>query len=303
MQKCIAHIPETLSNELYFKIQRYFGALKMPFDPLEHFAAGVAMIKNIEKYGKISGKTFFEVGTGHVPLFPITFWLCGAEKTVTVDLNPFMRNEIISDLLFFVKTNETECRKIFGKLLNEERFNLLLNYDGSKKDQKQNILKLCQIEYIAPGDAAKTTLPEKCIDYHISHRVFEHIPLTEIRDILKEGNRIIAEEGLFVNVIDYKDHFAYTDKNISAINFLRFSDKEWIKYAGNRFSYLNRGRHDDFVELFKSVGHEFLEIIPYIDKNVEEILENNELILDEQFRHKSREILSIIESIFITKRM
>jgi len=303
IQKYIARLPDAISYEIYFQMQRSLGALKKPFDPFEHFAAGVDMIKSIEKYGKISGKTFFEVGTGHVPLFPITFWLCGAGKIVTIDLNPYMRNEIILDLLFFVKTKEDETRKIFGELLNEERFNLLLHYSGRKKNLQQEILKLCQIEYIVPGDAAKTKLPEKCIDYHISHRVYEHIPLTVIYDILKEGNRIIAEDGLFVNLIDYKDHFAYMDSNISAINFLRFSDKEWSKYAGNRFTYLNRARHDDFVELFKSVGHEFLEVDPYIDKKVEEILENNELILDEQFRNKTKEILSIIESFFITKKI
>ena len=37
--------------------------------------------------GKVEGKTFFEVGTGHNPIVPIGFFLCGAEKLVIVDLH------------------------------------------------------------------------------------------------------------------------------------------------------------------------------------------------------------------------
>jgi hypothetical protein len=40
------------------------------------------------------------VETGRVSLLPVAFWLCGAEKTITVDLNPYMRNELIADMLF-----------------------------------------------------------------------------------------------------------------------------------------------------------------------------------------------------------
>ena len=36
--------------------------------------------------GKVEGKTFFEVGTGHNPIMPVGFFLCGAEEVVTVGL-------------------------------------------------------------------------------------------------------------------------------------------------------------------------------------------------------------------------
>ena len=303
IQNCIAVFPGNLSYEAYFQTQRYFGGLKKPLNPVRHFSTAVGMLKKIQQHGhNFIGKTFFEVGTGRVPLLPAAFWLGGAGKIITVDLNPYMRDELVKDMLFFIKNKESEIRNIFGILLHEDRFNSLLNYSRKNKIHKQDILELCQIEYLAPADAAKTNVPENSIQYHISNATYEHIPLPVIRTILEEGNRIISEDGLFINNIDYGDHFSYTDKNISVINFLQFNDKEWEKYAGNRYMYMNRARHDEFTALFAHAGHDFLETEPRVSKEAEDILKNNKIVLDDRFKHKNIEILSIIGSLFITKR-
>jgi hypothetical protein len=304
IQNFIALLPRKISYELYFQMQRYFGGLKRPFNPMFHFSAAISMLKKIQQHtgGGIIGKTFFEVGTGRVPLLPIAFWLCGAEKIITVDLNPYVRNELIEDLLFFVKTEKEKIKNVFNDLLNIDRFNLLFDYCKNKKVKKDDILELCRIEYIAPGDASKVNLEKNSINYHVSHTVYEHIPLSIIKNILEEGNRIIADNGLFINSIDYGDHFSYMDKNISIINFLQYDDKTWDKYAGNRYMYMNRARHDEFIELFKMAGHDFLEIELYKDEEAEEILKEGNFALDEKFKNKSKEILSITGSMFITKK-
>jgi len=304
IQNAIALLPKTLSYELYFQIQRHFGRLKKPYSPIHHFKVGVSIIENIQKYSyEIKDKTFFEVGTGRVPLLPVSFWLCGAGKIITFDLNPYMRNELIADMLFFINRDENEIKNIFGNLLDKERFNLLLDTAKKTEVDKKDILKLCRIEYVAPSDASETKLPDNCINYHISHTVYEHIPMNIIHDILIEGNRIITDDGLFINCIDYADHFAPTDKSISEINFLQYSDIKWGKYAGNRYMYMNRCRHDEFVELFKTVGHEFIEIRPNKNKTLFEMLEKGEIILDNKFKTKSIETLSITGSWFITKKL
>jgi mannosyltransferase OCH1-like enzyme/SAM-dependent methyltransferase len=299
IQNFIALFPTLISYELYFQMQRHWGSLKKPINPIHHFNQGIKIIKKIKKYGyNIDGKVFFEVGTGRAPFLPVTFWLCGAGKTITVDLNPYMRNEIINDMIYFIQTEENTIRDIFGNLLDKERFEILLSKTNINL---KDILNLCQIEYYAPGDAAKTHLNNNSINYHVSHTVYEHIPLNILQSILQEGNRIITDDGLFINHIDYSDHFSYVDKNISPINFLQYSDNEWEKYAGNRYMYMNRARHDEFIELFKSAGHDFIEIEPNINNIAFDMLENNKISLDEKFKAKSNEILSITDSWFITK--
>jgi len=303
IQNCVACLPEKMSYEIYFQIQRHFGGLKRPHNPMRDFRNAVNILKKIRQHGYgINEKIFFEVGTGRVPLFPIAFWLGGARKTITVDLNPYLRNELILDMLFYIKNDKEQIQNIFEDFLDIERFNLLLDYSKSKSINKNSLMKLCQIEYIAPGDAAKSNLSENSINYHVSNTVYEHIPLNIICNILIEGNRIITNDGLFINNIDYSDHFAHIDKKISAINFLQYSDKEWKKYAGNKYMYMNRARHDDFVEIFKSVGHDFVEIEPNKNEIILEMLKNGKINLDEKFKQKENEILSIIGAKFITKK-
>ena len=117
--------------------------------------------------------------------------------------------------------------------------------------------------------------------------------------ILREGNRIIRDRGLFVHKIDYSDHFSHSDSSISAINFLQYGDREWDKYAGNRYMYLNRLRHDDFIDLYESLGHNFIKIETSISERAKQELEN--IQLDPQFQNKSKEVLSIDSSWIVSQ--
>lgn len=302
IQNFVSVFPSGLSYEMYFQMQRHFGNLKKPHNPMSHFSGAVSLLKKIRQYGyETRGKIFFEAGTGRVPLFPVAFWLGGAGKTITVDLNPYMRKELILDMLFYIRTKTEEIKTVFGDFLEKERLGMLLEYSRSKNINRNDFLALCQIEYTAPGDAAKSGLRENSIDYHISNAVYEHIPLNIIYNILMEGNRIITGDGLFINSIDYADHFAQMDKNISAVNFLQYNDKEWERYAGNRYMYMNRARHDEFIKLFESAGHEFLEIEEHKDTRACELLETGGIKLDKKFKEKGKEILSITGARFITK--
>jgi hypothetical protein len=92
------------------------------------------------------------------------------------------------------------------------------------------------------------------------------------------------------------------DKNISAINFYQYGDREWDKYAGNKFMYMNRARHDDYIKLFKSAGHDFLEIETEKDERAFDLLKNGKIKLDIKFKGKDNETLSITEGRFITKK-
>jgi hypothetical protein len=132
--------------------------------------------------------------------------------------------------------------------------------------------------------------------------VFEHIPLKELRSIFEEGNRIINKRGLFIHKIDYKDHFSYADKKISPINFLQYSDAEWRRYAGNKYMYTNRLRHDDYINLIQSVGHRILDVQSDKDRWSQELLESEFIKLNERFDTKSKEILSISESWIVSKK-
>jgi hypothetical protein len=245
---------------------------------------------------------FFEVGTGRVPLVPLAFWLMGAEKTITVDLNPYLKTDLIFESLRYIATHRDEIRTLFGDFLDKGRFQSLLEFAETADFSSGAYLRLCRIDYIAPGNAASTGLPPQSIDFHTSYTVFEHIPPGVLIQIVKEGNRLISSTGLFVHRIDYSDHFSHSDQKISAINFLQFSDDKWSRYAGNRYMYMNRLRHDDFLSLFESSGQYILDTEQDTDQRSLGLLRNGALQIDEKFSEKSKEVLSVTGSWIVSKK-
>lgn len=301
IQNAVSLIPSSLSYTLYYWLQRNFGGLRS-VNPERKFRAGVETWNVIQDAGQDPiGKKFLEIGTGRVPNIPITYWLLGAEGTTTIDLNPYMKAELTSEVLDYMARNEAKIEEIFGSLLRRDRFEELLRFHKHSTFSLEELLALCNIDYIAPGDAAETGLEDKSIDFHTSRAVFEHIPPGILKKILEEGNRIVRPNGMFVHRIDYSDHFSHSDKSISVINFLQYSDHEWDKLAGNRYMYMNRLRHDDFLSIFQSSGHRILACAPDVDELAAELLLSGDFQLDERFKDKSTEILSISGSWFVSK--
>lgn len=303
IQNTISFLPSSVSYDAYYWVQRHFGGLRR-VNPSSRLTAGVDIWKRILEQGlSPSGKVFLEVGTGRVPLVPLAYWLMGARKTITIDLNPYLKEELILEHLQYMSNNEESILNIFGSLIDQERFFNLLALVRTKKVSINDFLNLCQIDYIAPGDAADTKLPEQCIDFHTSYTVFEHIPPSVLVDIFKEGNRIVTSDRLFVHRIDYSDHFSHSDKNISAINFLQYDDDAWARYSNNRYMYMNRLRHDDFLQLFDKAEQKIVNVEPCIDPRSEKILSIQSLHLDDRFSSKSREILAITGSWVVAKKV
>lgn len=300
IQNTISFLPSSASYEVYYWIQRHLGALRQ-INPISRLSGAIETWQRITKQGyDPSGKIFFEIGTGRAPLVPLAFWLMGAEKTITVDLNPYLKEELIKESLQFIKTHRGRIEKLFGNFLDEKRFQSLLAF-AETDFTLQEFLGLCHITYIAPGDAANTGLPPQSIDFHTSYTVLEHIHPEVLTQIIKEGRRLISDTGLFVHFIDYSDHFAYSDNKISAINFLQYSDKEWDGYARNRYMYTNRLRHDDFLNLFESEGLHILDVEEHTNVWVQSLLKDGTLNINEKFSAKPKEILAVTNAWIVSK--
>lgn len=138
---------------------------------------------------------------------------------------------------------------VVEKAVFNERINLIerLKHNPGKLLSEANII------YLAPADAANIDLPDASVDYHISTTVFEHIPGEDIKRILKEAKRILKGNGIAIHFIDLSDHFQHQDESITSINFLRYSEKEWERIAGNEFAYCNRLRASDYIAVFSSI--------------------------------------------------
>jgi SAM-dependent methyltransferase len=296
LQNAVSRLPSASSYATYYWLQRHFGGLRH-INPMARLRAGIETWRQIEKVGRDPlGKTFFEVGTGRVPMTPLAYWLMGTGRVITVDLNPYMKAELTRECLQYIAEHVEDVQALFGPSLNRERFAALLDFPRQDDFDLRKLLDLCRIVYIAPGDAAHTELDRGAIDFHTSFNVFEHISRDVLLAILREGNRIIRSDGLFVHRVDYSDHFSHSDTRISPINFLQYSDTQWERYAGNRYMYMNRLRHDDFLALFESASHRVLAAEPTIDALSLQLLREGRLNVDARFGGKDIEVLAMTEA-------
>lgn len=274
-------------HHVYKRLQKRFGNLSDdPEMRLPMLLELAAWLKYIEK--PILGSMFFEVGTGHLPILPVCLSLMGAEKVITVDLHRRLDFGLLKGLLNRLTASRESLEKRFIEFSSREildkRFEILQRY----KDAPRQFLAHAGIEYRAPGDAARTGLPDASIDCHLSVTVFEHIPPDTLLNIMREARRLLKETGVSMHLIDLTDHFWHGDKSISWFNFLRYSDRQWQRIAGNEYAYTNRMRSPDFISLFGDAGFSILRQ----ETPMGSILIPDNFPLNERFSHYNRSDLS-----------
>ena len=300
IQNVIARLPSELSYEIYYMVQRTCGSLRT-VNPVSRLCAGVELCRQIEKTGKtVNGKVFFEVGTGRRVNVPIAFYLAGAKKTITVDVNPYLKSSLVKEDVDYISRNRDEIIQLFGGLLDLERLDVVTGF-SRKKWNLQDFLETCHVEYVPHGDAASTEMAHDTVDYHVSNNVFEHVPPEVISAILIEGGRVVKKNGFFLHQVDFTDHFSHSDPTISKVNFLKYSDDEWEKVSGNRYMYVNRLRVDDVTHMYTEAGHEIIGMDSTTDPRAVEELRACCTGLDPRFAAKSEEVLSTMTCCVISR--
>jgi len=242
IMKILSNIP--MGGVLYKFLQKKFGRLTS--DPMPNIKKQIAITDWLHQYNfPIEGKIFFEVGTGHNAIVPVGFFLSGAKRVVTIDLYKRLDYNIMKNSLFYLVKNRHLIEFLYSNKTNSIILNKRLDLLSEYWSTPRQFIKMANIQYLAPADAANTNLLNDSIDYHISTNTLEHIPYEVIRNIFIEAKRILKDKGIAIHFIDMSDHFQHQDSSISRINFLRFSDDEWSYIAGNQFAYCNRLRATD----------------------------------------------------------
>lgn len=302
LQNLIDILPEELSYTCYYWMQRKFGSLRnSKLSPVSRLRAGIETCNKIEQTGASPVKSvFLEIGTGRRVNTLLAFWLLGSEKIVTVDLNPYLKEDLVKIDLNYIVNNKSEIENLFGDRIWNNRLDYLIDFVQSEKYILEDLLDFLNVKYIAPGDARNLDLQSESVDFHTSYTVLEHIPPETIRVVIEEGKRILRTNGLFVHNVDYTDHFSHSDKSISSINFLKFSDDEWQKISDNRYMYMNRLRHDDLLKIFSDSQVEILLEENTFDNSLLKILES--IHLDKAYVRKSKEILRITSSWIVASK-
>jgi hypothetical protein len=178
----------------------------------------------VEDYARHVGgapASVLEVGAGRDLAVPLALRRLGVVKVITCDVERLGKLDLI----------QHAADRIFAR---EVRFS---GWDD---------LERFGVKYLAPHYVSPDDEP---VDCSCSNEVLEHVPCDQLAALLK-GLRAVTK-GITTHSIDYSDHYARSDKSVSRLNFLRYSDEEWRPFNSGK-QYVNRLRHGAAFSLEQS---------------------------------------------------
>ena len=293
LQGCFSAIPG--GEPLNYLFQKYVTRT-LP-TPDAKFAGMVSVARThvdlLRRYWPrpLSQAIFYEFGAGWDMIVPLTFYALGVDRQILVDIRRLLRPELFNDTVAKYQrfTFDWEVLRTPGYYVN-----------GGQTDSTAILKEHYGIEYKAPCDAQQTGMPAGSIDCITSTDTMEHIPPASLRAVLQECHRLLRDDGVMSFQIDYQDHYAYFDKDISVYNFLKYSDKRWAFFSP-ALQYQNRLRHRDYLNLLDQSGFDVVEERRQDGTATDwEIIER--LPLDQRFKDYSVAELAVHKSVLVARK-
>jgi SAM-dependent methyltransferase len=245
-QRIFSGMPAT--DRVYRSIQRSVGRLRSP-NPQPYVDASTAILEAIGDEG-IGGLHTMEIGTGWNLNLPIALYLLGAGPCTTIDANRHCTRaeaqRSADALVDALRTAFRDDAEVVAAI--DERWRAF------KAGPWDDSIRRAGITYRAPGDARDSGLASRTCDLVFSRATLQHIPPEVLRGVFAETARVLRPGGSFWHRLGLCDQFSLFDPSISRIHYLRYSDEEWERIAGNRYAYANRLRLSDFVQLAEDAG-------------------------------------------------
>lgn len=296
LQKTFSALPN--GEKINFLFQKYITR-SLPISDRDFIGKMESVKSHFDNYLKHSANkdvkesSYFEFGTGYDMAIPLAISLLGFKELTCIDIRALVFPELV---------NDTIVR--FNKLKKEIPFSFempgpipVVTHSNLKNVLKEKF----RINYLAPMDARATSLKTGSIDFILSNATFEHIPEADVETIFKECFRILKNEGVMSNAIDYRDHWSFFDSSISCYNFLKYSGEYWKKINPS-IMYQNRMRHKDYIEKIRNSGFEILEEST-TDGNPDELRILDNLKLDSYFcRNYNKDELSLKSSVLVLSK-
>jgi len=213
--------------------------------------------EHLQYYSQATGNTLpssvLELGTGWWLTVPISLFLCGVKRIVTIDITPLARLDELRALLTTYANIPYDRLKTYLPQADENLHNRLIEIASKPMDNMNEILRQMNIEYIIT-DARKTPFKQGEFDLILSNTTLEHIAEPILRGIFAEFARISGTNTVMSHLIDLSDHYAHVDKSLSSYNFLRYSKRTWALLFNNSLQYQSRLRFSDYQTIYDQSG-------------------------------------------------
>ena len=293
-QFLLARLPFGIRLNHVLQILHGRHSAKLARHRLQDLAANFSRIRNAGL--DLDGACVVEIGTGWNAINTLILFALGVREVHTYDLNRHVRSHLVRRAV----SELDELAEVVAEQAGVPAHSVkerLARLRG--KHAAEDIFSAAGIHYHAPADATRTGLDSSSVDLVYSYAVLEHVGPDTIRRMNEETRRILRPTGLAYHGIGLHDHFTGVDRDITAVNFLQYSDRWWDFFVQNEISYHNRLREKDFLEIFARDGFEVVSRKNVIDPKSLGALDHMQL--DAKFRGYTPEELAVIHSTLVLK--
>ena len=290
---------------VYRSLQDICGTLKLDIDAC--LKQSFKEINHMSLFGPpINNSRVLEIGTGWFPVSSLVLYLLGAKKVFTIDINPWLTRKSLEQTIGSLTNvkienpiikNKSEYAKLEKRLKKlKETFYKMNTNEGLRPEE---LLRKFNIQYLCPCDATMLPLPSNHLEYIFHSSVFEHIEPCILQNIITETFRVLKPGGIHAGFIAVGDHFS-SNREISMVNFLKFSSRQWYWIGGSGLAYHNRMRCCDHEKFFRNAGFEILDV--YTDTPPESVKALEKMSISPEFRGYSRNELACSSMFIVCKK-
>lgn len=267
--KALSLLPKGAGMRLYHSIQNLANNRNLPGKIKSNEATYNQLLTLCAKVGiDLSDKRIIEIGSGWIPMMPYLLVKKAKARAVhTYDLNHHYQRENI--------------RKLNAAFF--DTYGVSIDAVGSYGLPEN-------VKYYPSTNLIHAPLPEA--ELVLSRFVLEHVTPKDMAEMHQKFKKDLPKGSYIIHFISPSDHRAYTDKNLSLQDFLKYSQEEWDAIQTD-FDYHNRMRLPQYLRLFEDAG---LELVTLTYAGVKEGSEQQrkfrELTVHEDFRNYSEEELT-----------
>jgi len=276
-------------RRVYLALQAFAGTTQLKADV--RLRSAIELVSMIREAGRDPhGLVVLEVGTGWHPFVPVLLHLIGADRIITIDKNPWLSWSAASQT-FAALGDRIDT---IAQGLAVDVGNIRTRYEEAAKGRAHDLhglMSALNIDYRYPVSAEHTLLPDASIDVVCSSNVLEHLTPETLRGLHAESRRILKPGGLAVHRLNPGDHYSGSDKSISSVNFLQYSERRWRLY-GSGLAYHNRLRCSQHRQILEDARFSVLVDRRRVDDDALALLRAGHIALDRAFANLSLEDLA-----------
>jgi SAM-dependent methyltransferase len=301
MNRKIRFLRNALFGLLPSKVQEQLRMAKrrlLPYDPgIDEWTLeqGIRQVEMLRKAGcDPRGKECLEIGTGWQPIIPLIFHVAGCRTLALVDSQRLLDKRSLTKTSMGLVGHKAQISERLG-ISPDEVVRKLERPTGSSVEA---LLESYNFRYLAPMDILSNDLPDRSLDIIISRAVLEHVPPAVIKGMFSQAKRLLRPNGKMCHIVDNSDHWEHSDKSLSRLSFLKYSDKQFRFFTSwNPLDYTNRLRHFQYRAMMEDAGFTIgIDDSPVNEKALEDL---KTIAIDSSFQGIPHKDLAILTSYLV----